>query len=181
MCSLFWKIIVFLRALIFGNVSSCFRTMAVPISEICENTKLAREMALTGNYDTSAVYYQGVVQQIHRLLASIGDATRKAKWQLVQHQIVEEFEKVKATSSTLQLFKVDSHTERALGIIRWFLVCSGCKKFWCIVCLGPSCLSYEEPTRDPTLWSCGNPGSAWSTPVARDPDVWPPLGPLEQK
>lgn len=90
--------------------------MAVSISEICENTKLAREMALMGNYDTSGVYYQGVVQQIHRLLASIADATRKAKWQVVQHQIVEEFEKVKATSNTLQLFKVDTHGERLLGI-----------------------------------------------------------------
>ncbi|KAL6443515.1 hypothetical protein ACFW04_001587 [Cataglyphis niger] len=88
--------------------------MAVSINEICENTKLAREMALMGNYDTSGVYYQGVVQQIHRLLATIADATRKAKWQVVQHQIVEEFEKVKATSNTLQLFKVDTHGERLL-------------------------------------------------------------------
>lgn len=93
------------------------RIMAVSINEICENTKLAREMALTGNYDTSGVYYQGVVQQIHRLLANIADATRKAKWQLVQHQIVQEFEKVKATSNTLQLFKVDTHGERLLGTI----------------------------------------------------------------
>lgn len=89
--------------------------MAVSINEICENTKLAREMALMGNYDTSGVYYQGVVQQIHRLLATIADATRKAKWQVVQHQIAEEFEKVKATSNTLQLFKVDTHGERLLG------------------------------------------------------------------
>ena len=89
--------------------------MAVSINEICENTKLAREMALTGNYDTSGVYYQGVVQQIHRLLSSIVDTSRKAKWQQVQHQIVQEFEKVKATSSTLQLFKVDSHSERLIG------------------------------------------------------------------
>jgi len=89
--------------------------MAVSISEICENTKLAREMALMGNYDTSSVYYQGVVQQIHKLIITIADATRKAKWQLVQHQIAEEFEKMKATSNTLQLFKIDTHGERVLG------------------------------------------------------------------
>lgn len=134
--------------------------MAVPISEICQNTTLAREMALTGNYDTSVVYYQSVVQQIHRLLASIADATRKAKWQLVQHQIVEEFEKVKSTSNTLQLFRVDTHSERLIG---------------------SSCVAFEEPTRDPTLWSCAGPGGGWSQPVVRDPDVWPPLSPLEQK
>lgn len=129
------------------------------INEICENTKLAREMALMGNYDTSSVYYQGVVQQIHRLLATIADATRKAKWQVVQHQIVEEFEKVKATSNTLQLFKVDTHGERLLGT---------------------SCLSFEEPTRDPALWSY-NSEPSWNQTPARDPDVWPPLTPAEQK
>ncbi|KAL0120605.1 hypothetical protein PUN28_008351 [Cardiocondyla obscurior] len=126
--------------------------MAVSINEICENTKLAREMALIGNYDTSSVYYQGVVQQIHRLLATIADATRKAKWQVVQHQIVEEFEKVKATSNTLQLFKVDTHGERLL-----------------------------EPTRDPALWSYNNSDSSWNQSLSRDPDVWPPLTPAEQK
>ncbi|XP_018398541.1 PREDICTED: katanin p60 ATPase-containing subunit A-like 1 isoform X2 [Cyphomyrmex costatus] len=133
--------------------------MAVSINEICENTKLAREMALMGNYDTSVVYYQGVVQQIHRLLATIADATRKAKWQIVQHQIVEEFEKVKATSSTLQLFKVDTHGERLLGT---------------------SCLSFEETTRDPALWAYNNSDSSWSQTQPRDPDVWPPLTPAEQ-
>ncbi|XP_011498638.1 PREDICTED: katanin p60 ATPase-containing subunit A-like 1 [Ceratosolen solmsi marchali] len=133
--------------------------MAVSINEICENTKLAREMALTGNYDTSGVYYQGVVQQIHRLLSSIVDGTRKAKWQQVQHQIVQEFEKVKATSSTLQLFKVDTHSERLIGT---------------------SCLPYEEPARDSALWSCGSSGN-WVPTLPRDPDVWPPLSPTEQK
>ena len=86
--------------------------MAVSINDICENTKLAREMALTGNYDTSTVYYQGVIQQIHRLLGSIIDSNRKAKWQQVQHQIVQEFEKVKATSKALQFFKGDTHGEK---------------------------------------------------------------------
>ena len=54
-----------------------------PIAEICENTKLAREAALLGNYETAAVYYQGVVQQIHRLLPTITDPNHKAKWQSV--------------------------------------------------------------------------------------------------
>ena len=62
--------------------------MAVSINEICENTKLAREMALMGNYETSGVYYQGVVQQMHRLLQSIADPTRKGKWQLVSNVLL---------------------------------------------------------------------------------------------
>ncbi|XP_046742102.1 katanin p60 ATPase-containing subunit A-like 1 [Diprion similis] len=138
--------------------------MSVSISEICENTKLAREMALMGNYDTSGVYYQSVIQQIHRLLTTIGDATRKGKWQVVQHQIAQEFEKVKATSNTLQLFKIDTHGERLVG--------------------GSSCLStFEEPTRDPTSWTFGElrEPSMWPPAPPRDPDVWPPLTPAEQK
>jgi katanin p60 ATPase-containing subunit A1 len=57
--------------------------MSVQINEIYENAKLAREQALVGNYEMSTVYYQGVVQQIHRLLATIGDPIRKQRWQVV--------------------------------------------------------------------------------------------------
>ena len=57
--------------------------MSVSISEICENTKMGREFALLGNYDTSLVYYQGVIQQIQKLLTSITDANRRSKWQQV--------------------------------------------------------------------------------------------------
>lgn len=57
--------------------------MAVSVGEICENTKLAREMTLTGNYDSAIVYYEGTIQMIHRLLMMIADPTRKSKWQLV--------------------------------------------------------------------------------------------------
>ncbi|KPI94271.1 Katanin p60 ATPase-containing subunit [Papilio xuthus] len=56
--------------------------MAVSVGEICENTKLAREMALMGNYESALVYYEGTVQMIHRLLITIADTTRKSKWQL---------------------------------------------------------------------------------------------------
>lgn len=35
------------------------------IEEICENAKLARDMALTGNYDSACIYYEGLqVSQI---------------------------------------------------------------------------------------------------------------------
>lgn len=62
--------------------------MAVSVGEICENTKLAREMALMGNYESALVYYEGTVQMIHRLLITIADPTRKSKWQLVSRQFV---------------------------------------------------------------------------------------------
>ena len=58
--------------------------MSTSVAEICENTKLAREAALLGNYETAGVYYQGVVQQIHRLLPTINDPTHKSRWQSVR-------------------------------------------------------------------------------------------------
>ena len=48
--------------------------------EIVENTKLAREYALLGNYETSLVYYQGVLQQVAKLLSTIREPGRKAQW-----------------------------------------------------------------------------------------------------
>lgn len=57
--------------------------MSISITDICENTKMGREFALLGNYETALVYYQGVVQQIHRLLQSINDPIRKERWQEV--------------------------------------------------------------------------------------------------
>ena len=57
--------------------------MSINVGEICENTKMGREYALLGNYETSMVYYEGVLQQIQKLLITINDASRKQKWQQV--------------------------------------------------------------------------------------------------
>lgn len=89
--------------------------MAIPINEICENTKLARETALTGNYESSVVYYTGVVQQITRLLMTITDPNRKAKWQQVQQQIIQELQTVQETTKTLQTFKVNMNVDKVIG------------------------------------------------------------------
>jgi katanin p60 ATPase-containing subunit A1 len=64
--------------------------MELSVNEVCENTKLARQMTVMGNYDVAAIYYQGVIQQIHKLLVGIVDPTRKGKWQLVSnvHMVV---------------------------------------------------------------------------------------------
>jgi len=109
--------------------------MALSISDICENTKLAREMSLLGNYETASVYYQGVIQQIHRLLATIDDPSRKQKWQLIQGEVVQEYDVVKNIQQTLTLFKGgESHDQRSVG--------PGLRSFQ----------SFEEPTRDPDVW-----------------------------
>jgi len=51
--------------------------------------QLAREMSLLGNYETASVYYQGVIQQIHRLLSTIEDPQRRYKWQQIQGEVAQ--------------------------------------------------------------------------------------------
>ena len=62
-------------------------------------------MSLLGNYETASVYYQGVIQQIHRLLATIEDPGRKFKWQQIQGEVAQEYDVVKNITQTLALFK----------------------------------------------------------------------------
>lgn len=54
------------------------------LTEICDNAKKGREYALLGNYDSSMVYYQGVIQQIHKHCLSLRDPALKVKWQQVR-------------------------------------------------------------------------------------------------
>lgn len=67
------------------------------LAEICDNAKKGREYALLGNYDTSAVYYQGVLQQIHKHCQTLRDPALKVKWQQVssaetpEHAIIRQF------------------------------------------------------------------------------------------
>lgn len=120
--------------------------MAVSVGEISENTKLAREMALMGNYESAVIYYEGTVQMIHRLLVTIADPTRKSKWQLVQKQMAREYEQLKATMATLQMFRHEGEKQ-----------------------ITPMTGNYEDyPTRDA-------PAPMWGpAPHEIDPDIWPP-------
>lgn len=67
------------------SVVFCWKksSMADTLTEINENTKMARETALFGQYDTSLVYYQGVIQQIQKYLSAIKDPDRRRKWMQV--------------------------------------------------------------------------------------------------
>ncbi|KAG9491916.1 hypothetical protein GDO78_000423, partial [Eleutherodactylus coqui] len=51
------------------------------LAEMCDNAKKGREYALLGNYDSSMVYYQGVIQQIQKHFQNIRDPVVKVKWQ----------------------------------------------------------------------------------------------------
>lgn len=82
------------------------------LTEIVENTKAAREYGLLGNYESSIVYYQGVLQQINRLVNSINDPTRAQQWQEIQRLIVTEYENVRDLQNILLDFKCDNRNSR---------------------------------------------------------------------
>ena len=58
--------------------------MAPSTTDIMDNCKLAREMSLMGNYETSTVYYQGVITQISKLLTELAEPAQQAKWRNIQ-------------------------------------------------------------------------------------------------
>ncbi|XP_068602204.1 katanin p60 ATPase-containing subunit A-like 1 [Brachionichthys hirsutus] len=83
------------------------------LAEIFDNAKKGREFALLGNYDSSVVYYQGVIQQIQKLRQSLRDSALKAKWQRVGQELRKEYEQVKSIMVTLESFK----SERPVHIL----------------------------------------------------------------
>ncbi|XP_028249481.1 katanin p60 ATPase-containing subunit A-like 1 [Parambassis ranga] len=77
------------------------------LEEICDNAKKGREYALLGNYDSSMVYYQGVIQQIHKQCHTLRDPAVIVRWLQVREELTEEYEQVKAIMGTLESFKTE--------------------------------------------------------------------------
>ncbi|CAG2197950.1 KATNA1 [Mytilus edulis] len=121
-----------------AETSICMMSSSIILGEIEENTKLGRENALLGNYDTSLVYYQGVLQQIQKLLTSIGEPDRKRKWMQARDLISQEHDRVKDINETLASFKSNNPRHQ-----------QGDNDY------GSPFQDYarhEEPTRDPDVW-----------------------------
>ncbi|XP_032960528.1 katanin p60 ATPase-containing subunit A-like 1 isoform X3 [Rhinolophus ferrumequinum] len=115
------------------------------LAEICDNAKKGREYALLGNYDSSMVYYQGVIQQIQRHCQSVRDPAVKGKWQQVRQELLEEYEQVKSIVSTLESFKIDKPPDFPV-----------------------SC--QDEPFRDPAVWPPPVPAEHRAPPQIRRPN-----------
>nr|XP_004568079.1 katanin p60 ATPase-containing subunit A-like 1 isoform X2 [Maylandia zebra] len=81
------------------------------LAEICDNAKKGREYALLGNYDSSIVYYQGVIPQIHKHCQSLRDPALIVRWQQLSKQLTEEYEQVKSIMATLESFKLEKPTD----------------------------------------------------------------------
>lgn len=130
-------------------------------SEICENTKLAREMAVMGNYDSAGIYYEGVLQMLRKLLTGISEPMRKGKWTMIQQEINKEYTQMKLIQKTLTEITMDLQNAPLQARIRTPL--------------------HETASKDPAAWFRADP-DIWSPPnQSRDPDVWgPPPMPMEQ-
>ncbi|XP_064605147.1 LOW QUALITY PROTEIN: katanin p60 ATPase-containing subunit A1-like [Liolophura sinensis] len=126
------------------------------LTEISENTKMGRENALLGNYDTSLVYYQGVIQQIQKLLLTIKDPSRKQKWQQVRQEIVAEMEHVKDITQILSSFKAENNRAYGRGG-------DNPGDFWS----HDDYCRHEEPTRDPDVWPPPTPVEHKPSPPIR--------------
>ncbi|XP_033002324.1 katanin p60 ATPase-containing subunit A-like 1 [Lacerta agilis] len=115
------------------------------LAEICDNAKKGREYALLGNYDSSMVYYQGVIQQIQRHCQSIRDPSLKGKWQQVRQELLEEYEQVKSIVNTLESFKIDKPTDIPISY-------------------------QDENFRDPTVWPPPVPAEHRAPPQIKRPN-----------
>ncbi|NP_999733.1 katanin p60 ATPase-containing subunit A1 isoform X1 [Strongylocentrotus purpuratus] len=122
------------------------------VDEICENTKMGREYALLGNYETSLVYYQGVLQQIQKLLTSVHEPQRKHQWQTIRQELSQEYEHVKNITKTLNGFKSEPAAPEPAPNHR------------------AAPFSHHQHAAKPA-----------AAEPARDPDVWPPPTPVDHR
>lgn len=76
------------------------------LTELSQNAKLAREMAMSGNYDSSGIYYETVLEMIQKMMLS-SDATRRGKYALIQQQLIKEYTKLKELQKTLTGITMD--------------------------------------------------------------------------
>lgn len=77
------------------------------LTELSNNVKLAREMAVSGNYDSSGIYYDTVLEMIQKLILGTMDSTKKGKFSLIQQQLIKEYTKLKELQKTLAGITMD--------------------------------------------------------------------------
>uniref|UniRef100_A0A182QDV8 Katanin p60 ATPase-containing subunit A1 n=1 Tax=Anopheles farauti TaxID=69004 RepID=A0A182QDV8_9DIPT len=128
-------------------------------SEICENTKLAREMAVMGNYDSAGIYYEGVLQMLRKLTMGLSEPLQKGKWLMIQQEINKEYNQMKLIQKTLTEITMDLQNAPLQARIRTPL--------------------HETASKDPAAWFRADPdiwmpSSSGGRGGPVDPDVWAP-------
>ncbi|KAF5398941.1 Katanin p60 ATPase-containing subunit A1 [Paragonimus heterotremus] len=109
----------------------------ITLSELFENIKEARELALLGNYESSLTYYSGALAQMRKIASASKDSQRKQQWQVVRQEISDEFEVVKEVNQTLSSFKNFKDNSYSSDVFTARV---------------NSRTPMEEPTRDPDVW-----------------------------
>uniref|UniRef100_A0A1A9WFU3 Katanin p60 ATPase-containing subunit A1 n=1 Tax=Glossina brevipalpis TaxID=37001 RepID=A0A1A9WFU3_9MUSC len=124
-------------------------------AQICESAKLARDMALTGDYDRATIYYEGLQDILARMINSTADPLRKDRWTVIKQQITKEYSQMKDIQRTLSEIALDLHTSQTASKFK----------------IQTSEIGTKDPAsssrRDPDIW----------TPPPNDPDVWGPPRP----
>ncbi|KAJ4749440.1 Katanin p60 ATPase-containing subunit A1 [Rhynchospora pubera] len=70
-----------------------------------EHVRLARDYALEGLYDTSAIFFDAALAQINKYLTTVDDAVTRAKWAECKRAISEEAEIVKQLEAQVHSLK----------------------------------------------------------------------------
>lgn len=146
--------------------------MSAVLNDIIEDTKLGREYALLGNYESSLVYYHGVLQQINRLIGSIADENRIKLWRDIQKLLAYECENVRDLQNILLDFKCDNRSNR---------LASGGNRYQSSLAkssgLSLSMISISSSDNTQNEYHAGR-GGFLNSRRNQDPDVWSPL-PIE--
>lgn len=136
----------------------------VVLLEMTQHLKEARQSALLGNYDGSLVFYEGVMHEIHQLIQSnYEDQKLKINKQtlLKYRKMIEiEQDQVKELQSSLSIFK-NAVPSQPTPVYNQF---------------GNGMYNHPPPNN----MYYGGLNDPYETPE-RDPDVWPPPPPLNNK
>jgi len=81
----------------------------IDFSNISNELQISRECALLGNYDTSLVYFDGVLQKIQIYIKSIHDPYIKERWIELRNCLLSEFQIIKDISMELGSFKFSNN------------------------------------------------------------------------
>lgn len=141
------------------------------LAELSHNAKLAREMAMSGNYDSSGIYYETVLENVQKLLLGCSDATRRSKYALIQQQLIKEFTKLKELQKTLSGITMDLQSMPIQKAQNYHQPAYQPPPYGH---MNPNHINNDSPTKD--FWF-GTP-KVTEQKAYHDPDRWsPPPGP----
>lgn len=84
------------------------------LSNLSSELQISRECALLGNYDSSLLYFESVLNTIQVHIKSINDPLLKVSWTNTRQELFKEFNLIKEISQELNSFK----ERQGLGVHR---------------------------------------------------------------